>query len=146
MADLVTSAHSAEATYDAAKDQDLTDPNDISGLIDANRENIFGAGMSKRIWNELYKVVDSSDVVVQVLDARDPMGTRSQKIEGYMKKEKAHKHMILLLNKVICHAHIFNLPLVTISLYRSCTKLLIVRYVSQRLTWYRHGSRRSGWL
>ena len=30
----------------------------------AQREWIFGAGQSKRIWNELYKVIDSSDVVV----------------------------------------------------------------------------------
>ena len=39
----------------------------VEGLKDAQRENIFGAGMSKRIWNELYKVIDSSDVVIQVL-------------------------------------------------------------------------------
>ena len=45
-------------------------------------------------------MIDSSDVVIQVLDARDPMGTRSEHIEKYMKKEKAHKHMILVLNKV----------------------------------------------
>lgn len=62
-------------------------------------EEIMKKGQSKRIWNELYKVIDSSDVVVQVLDARDPMGTRSTHIENFLKKEKAHKHMILLLNK-----------------------------------------------
>ena len=43
-------------------------------------------GQSKRIWNELYKVIDSSDVVIQVLGARDPMGTRSAMVE----KEKQH--------------------------------------------------------
>ena len=35
----------------------------------------------------------------QVLDARDPLGTRSRRIESYLKKEKPHKHLILLLNK-----------------------------------------------
>lgn len=35
------------------------------------REAIFSKGQSKRIWNELYKVVDSSDVLIQVLDARE---------------------------------------------------------------------------
>ncbi|KAL8714608.1 MAG: hypothetical protein Q9220_001556 [cf. Caloplaca sp. 1 TL-2023] len=40
------------------------------------REPIFSKGQSKRIWNELYKVIDSSDVVIHVLDARDPLGTR----------------------------------------------------------------------
>jgi len=45
------------------------------------REKIMSAGQSKRIWGELYKVIDSSDVVIQVLDARDPNGTRSRHIE-----------------------------------------------------------------
>merc|ERR1712029_700629 len=97
--DLIDSAAKAENSYDAEKDKDLVDDN-VEGLKDAQRENIFGAGMSKRIWNELYKVIDSSDVVIQVLDARDPMGTRSQHIEKYMKSEKTHKHLIFVLNKV----------------------------------------------
>ncbi len=37
-----------------------------SGVREAMRENVMGAGQSKRIWGELYKVIDSSDVVVQV--------------------------------------------------------------------------------
>ncbi|CAG2190730.1 GNL2 [Mytilus edulis] len=65
-----------------------------------NIEVIFRAGQSKRVWNELYKVIDSSDVVVQVLDARDPMGTRCYQVERYMKKEKPHKHLMFVLNKV----------------------------------------------
>lgn len=47
----------------------------------------------------LWKVIDSSDVIIQVLDARDPMGTRSQTIESYLKKEKSWKHLIFVLNK-----------------------------------------------
>ena len=35
----------------------------------------------------------------QVLDARDPMGTRSSHIESFMKREKTHKHLIFVLNK-----------------------------------------------
>lgn len=45
------------------------------------------------------QVIDSSDVIIQVLDARDPMGTRSQNIESYLKKEKPWKHLIFVLNK-----------------------------------------------
>ena len=81
------------------------------------REPIFSKGQSKRIWNELYKVIDSSDVVIQVLDAREyvlcrsnllkdvslhspsPEGTRCQHIEQYLKKEARHKHVLLVLNK-----------------------------------------------
>lgn len=46
-----------------------------------------------------FQVIDSSDVVVQVLDARDPMGTRSPHVESYLKKEKHWKHLIFVLNK-----------------------------------------------
>ena len=60
---------------------------------------VFEKGQSKRIWSELYKVIDSSDVIVQVLDARDPMGTRSLHMEQTVKKHFAHKHVVLLLNK-----------------------------------------------
>lgn len=37
------------------------------GLRDLVRHTMFEKGQSKRIWGELYKVVDSSDVVVQVV-------------------------------------------------------------------------------
>jgi nuclear GTP-binding protein len=57
------------------------------------------AGQSRRIWNELYKVVDSSDVVVHVLDARNPMGTRCPAVENHIRKECPHKHLIFVLNK-----------------------------------------------
>jgi len=57
-------------------------------------------GTSKRIWSELYKVVDSSDIICYVIDARDPMGTRCRGLEEYIKKEKPNKYQILVLNKV----------------------------------------------
>lgn len=39
---------------------------DGDGFRDLVRHNMFDKGQSKRIWGELYKVIDSSDVVVQV--------------------------------------------------------------------------------
>jgi len=36
---------------------------------------------------------------VLVLDARDPMGTRSRHVEEYMRKHCSHKHLIIVLNK-----------------------------------------------
>lgn len=63
------------------------------------REPIFSKGQSKRIWNELYKVIDSSDVVIHVLDARDPEGTRCRSVEKYIKDEAPHKHLVFVLNK-----------------------------------------------
>ncbi|KAK9514134.1 hypothetical protein VZT92_027623 [Zoarces viviparus] len=95
--DLVEKAEASGRTYDAEKDKDLVIED--TGVRDEVREEIFKKGQSKRIWGELYKVIDSSDVIIQVLDARDPMGTRSQSIEKYMKKEKSWKHLIFVLNK-----------------------------------------------
>ncbi|KAK6581163.1 hypothetical protein PZA11_006651 [Diplocarpon coronariae] len=69
------------------------------GYISSAREAIFNKGQSKRIWNELYKVIDSSDVVIHVLDARDPLGTRCRSVEKYIKDEAPHKHLIFVLNK-----------------------------------------------
>ncbi|XP_066256796.1 uncharacterized protein Ns2 [Euwallacea similis] len=73
---------------------------DNGGVKDIPRDWVMSAGQSKRIWNELYKVVDSSDVLLQTLDARDPMGTRSPYLEKFLKTEKPHKHLIFILNKV----------------------------------------------
>ncbi|KAH3671455.1 hypothetical protein WICMUC_004587 [Wickerhamomyces mucosus] len=72
---------------------------DTDGWTAEAKEAIFHKGQSKRIWNELYKVIDSSDVVIHVLDARDPLGTRCESVEDYIKKEAAHKHLIFVLNK-----------------------------------------------
>ncbi|XP_078712420.1 nucleolar GTP-binding protein 2 [Lampetra fluviatilis] len=94
---LLESAQTSADTYDLEKDRDLVVED--SGIRDEAREEIFKKGQSKRIWGELYKVIDSSDVVIQVLDARDPMGTRSKHIEKYLRKEKPWKHLIFVFNK-----------------------------------------------
>lgn len=75
------------------------DGNEEDGFRDLVRHTMFDKGQSKRIWGELYKVIDSSDVVVQVLDARDPQGTRCRHLEKHLKEHCKHKHMVLLLNK-----------------------------------------------
>lgn len=99
--ELQKSVEEKEDTYikeKDSKDHDLI--REDTGIKDAQREWIMGAGQSKRIWNELYKVIDSSDVILEVLDARDPMGTRSFPVEKYLKTEKPYKHLIFILNKV----------------------------------------------
>lgn len=57
-------------------------------------------GQSGRIWNQLWKVIDSSDVLLQVLDVRDPLGTRSEFLEKYLQKERKYKHLVFVLNKI----------------------------------------------
>lgn len=48
----------------------------------------------------MYKVVDCSDVLIFVLDARDPMGTRNKRLEREIRKNRPGKHIVLLINKV----------------------------------------------
>ncbi|TFY52638.1 hypothetical protein EVG20_g10469 [Dentipellis fragilis] len=62
-------------------------------------EPIYAKGTSRRIYGELYKVIDSSDVVLHVLDARDPLGTMCESVLEYIRKEKAHKQVVLIINK-----------------------------------------------
>lgn len=42
------------------------DEDEEAGVSNAARDKIYDKGQSRRIWGELYKVVDSSDVIVQV--------------------------------------------------------------------------------
>ncbi|XP_028675638.2 nucleolar GTP-binding protein 2 [Erpetoichthys calabaricus] len=95
--DLLEKAEASAEKYSEHKDRDLV--TEDSGVRNEAQEDIYKKGQSKRIWGELYKVLDSSDVVIQVLDARDPMGTRSRSIETYLQKEKPWKHLIFVLNK-----------------------------------------------
>jgi len=84
--------------YDTAKDADLH-KNDIQDDRPEARHAIFEKGLSKRIWEELYKVIDSADVLIFVLDARNPNGTRSKALENHLKKNCPSKHLVFVLNK-----------------------------------------------
>jgi nuclear GTP-binding protein len=99
---LMTSVAGAQAAHQSRIDPQLM-PLSLTRevqLRDASGQKLFEKGQSKRIWSELYKVIDSSDVLVQVLDARDPEGTRCRRIEMELQqKDRRHKHMIFLLNK-----------------------------------------------
>lgn len=89
----------ADDSQEAFNANDSADGSQGDGSRDLVRHTMFEKGQSKRIWGELYKVIDSSDVVVQVLDARDPQGTRCYHLEKHLKENCKHKHLILLLNK-----------------------------------------------
>ncbi|KAM0788791.1 hypothetical protein ACM66B_002880 [Microbotryomycetes sp. NB124-2] len=88
-----------EASWDV---DDSVAPNaeEVDDRRDRPMDYILSAGTSRRIWAELYKVIDSSDVILHVLDARDPMGTRCESVENYLAKEKRGKKLIYVLNKV----------------------------------------------
>ena len=57
------------------------------------------AGQSKITYSELLKVIDSSDFLCEVLDSRDPIGTRFKYVETYINKNCPHKHIVYTSNK-----------------------------------------------
>ncbi|XP_024119556.1 guanine nucleotide-binding protein-like 3 [Oryzias melastigma] len=49
---------------------------------------------------ELNKVIDASDVIIEVLDARDPLGSRCPELEEAVLQREGNKKILLLLNKI----------------------------------------------
>ena len=69
--------------------------------------HVLVADPSKRaFFKDFARVVEASDVILEVLDARDPLATRCQDVERYVRKAGANKRVVLLLNKIgrpSCH-------------------------------------------
>lgn len=52
----------------------------------------------KAYMKEFHKVVELSDVIIQVLDARDPMGCRSPSVEEQVRRSE--KRLVCVVNKI----------------------------------------------
>ncbi|KAK0720819.1 hypothetical protein B0H67DRAFT_634028 [Lasiosphaeris hirsuta] len=51
------------------------------------------------VWRQLWRVIERSDVVVQIVDARNPLMFRSEDLEQYVKDVDQRKQNLLLINK-----------------------------------------------
>ncbi|KAH6648448.1 P-loop containing nucleoside triphosphate hydrolase protein [Truncatella angustata] len=99
MAALIASARKAAEKYDhelqsGSEMDDESDESDDEGPV--------GPATSKRAYEKVFKqVIDQADVVLYVLDARDPEGTRSKDVERQvMAAASGGKRLILILNKI----------------------------------------------
>jgi len=54
----------------------------------------------KAYYREFKKVIEAADVILEVLDARDPIGCRSKQVEEMILNAGADKKIILVLNKI----------------------------------------------
>ncbi|XP_078429318.1 GTP-binding family protein isoform X2 [Wolffia australiana] len=70
-----------------------------SGLPDASRKAAQDHS-ERSFYKELVKVIEASDVILEVLDARDPLGTRCVDMEKMVLKADPNKRIVLLLNKI----------------------------------------------
>jgi large subunit GTPase 1 len=51
------------------------------------------------VWRQLWRVIERSDVVIQIVDARNPLMFRSEDLEAYVKDVDPKKQNLLLINK-----------------------------------------------
>lgn len=51
------------------------------------------------VWRQLWRVIERSDLVVQIVDARNPLLFRSEDLERYVKDVDSRKENLLLVNK-----------------------------------------------
>lgn len=108
MAALLASAKARAQEYEEASDDEEEDDEDsdsdmdgmdVDGISNALPHKKDG---SRKAFDKVFKqVVDQADVVLYVLDARDPEGTRSKEVERMvMAAASGGKRLILILNKI----------------------------------------------
>ncbi|KAH8599070.1 P-loop containing nucleoside triphosphate hydrolase protein [Bisporella sp. PMI_857] len=108
MAALLASARAAAAEYDGESESgddmdedDVSESDDNMELAELSRLPTRKDG-SRKAFDKVFKqVVDAADVVLYVLDARDPEGTRSREVERMvMAAASGGKRLVLILNKI----------------------------------------------
>ncbi|KAJ4010309.1 hypothetical protein NW752_004983 [Fusarium irregulare] len=51
------------------------------------------------VWRQLWRVIERSDLIVQIVDARNPLLFRSEDLDDYVKEIDPKKESLLLINK-----------------------------------------------
>jgi len=86
---------------DAEKRARMFEKRQETGIIDSKAFTKRPLEDSKKsFYKEFKKVVEESDVVIQVLDARDPLGCRCPQLEELILESGKSKKLVLLLNKI----------------------------------------------
>jgi len=86
----------------AAMQQEPDDAGPSNGLTFAPIDSsLTRDSSSKAFMRELRKVIERSDVIIQVLDSRDPEGTRSRWVEEEVRKRDMEgKKLLAVMNKI----------------------------------------------
>ncbi|KAI4115034.1 MAG: hypothetical protein LQ345_004290 [Seirophora villosa] len=107
LAALLASAEARAVAYEGGSESDgddAGDHDDSEGDMDLEASANLSQphDPSRRAFDNVYKtILSSSDIILYVLDARDPNGTRSREIEREITAADAgSKRLILILNKI----------------------------------------------
>ncbi|CAA7410501.1 unnamed protein product [Spirodela intermedia] len=85
-----------QESADMLTDEDSVDKNGPQAVA-SNKNHDHS---ERSFFKELVKVIEASDVILEVLDARDPLGTRCVDMEKMVLKSDPNKRIVLLLNKI----------------------------------------------
>ncbi|XP_067159339.1 guanine nucleotide-binding protein-like 3 isoform X2 [Apteryx mantelli] len=88
-----------DAKKNAAKIKEKTEGKESSRKSEAKTNKLLDKNSKKSFCRELKKVIEASDVVLEVLDARDPLGCRCPQLEQAICSGE-DKKLLLVLNKI----------------------------------------------
>lgn len=89
LADLQKEAERRAQAFETA--MDMQDQNPANAAKDQSRRAFF---------RHFAEVVEQADVILQVIDARDPLASRSDIVEALVAKSESRKRLVLVLNKI----------------------------------------------
>lgn len=90
---------SPDALQQAEKDSFLEWRRELAQLEEEQKLILTPFERNLEFWRQLWRVIERSDVVVQIVDARNPLLFRCLDLEAYVKEVSEHKVNMLLVNK-----------------------------------------------
>ncbi|XP_053368602.1 large subunit GTPase 1 homolog [Clarias gariepinus] len=90
---------SPEILQQAERDSFLTWRRELARLEEEQKLILTPFERNLDFWRQLWRVIERSDVVVQIVDARNPLLFRCPDLEKYVNEVSGHKVNMLLLNK-----------------------------------------------
>lgn len=90
---------SPEVLQQTERDSFLTWRRELARLEEEQKLILTPFERNLDFWRQLWRVIERSDVVVQIVDARNPLLFRCPDLEKYVKEVSIHKVNMLLLNK-----------------------------------------------
>ncbi|XP_068175209.1 large subunit GTPase 1 homolog [Antennarius striatus] len=90
---------SPDALQQAEKDSFLEWRRELAQLEEEQKLILTPFERNLEFWRQLWRVIERSDILIQIVDARNPLLFRCPDLESYVKEVSEHKVNMLLVNK-----------------------------------------------